>query len=131
MAESTLLERLPDEARVAVMLRADGWPYEEIACFMNITVRRVRFLLEQAVKSFPGILDHRRDDSSGRLMRLIYLTGFIDGRGEGQPLEEMNDSLDMLLERSRWLMVRMKNREDMERMMSGETTMNGRARGKA
>lgn len=117
MPHLTLLERLPDEQRICVMLRADGWGYEEVASVMNITVRRVRFLLEQATKAFPGTLDHRRDDSSGRLNRLIYLTGFTDGRGEGQPEEELTDAMDMLVERSKWLSIRIQNRADMERVI--------------
>ena len=117
MRTPTLLEQLPDENRIVLLLRADGWGYDEIAMLLGITNRRVRFLLEQSAKAFPAVLGHRRDDGAGRINRLIYLSGYCDGRGEGMTTEELQGALDSLPERCRWLLARIANREQLERQL--------------
>lgn len=63
MGTRTLLESIPDRRRICVMLRADGWSYEEISAFLRINVGQVRYQIEHSVDQFPGILDHRRADN--------------------------------------------------------------------
>ncbi len=105
-----LLEGLPDRRRICVMLRADGWSYEEIALFLSVGVRLVRHELEHAAESFPGILDHRRPDNRNRMMRLVYLMGYSDGGGEER---DMPDQLDTLFQRAEWLRARMRAHDRM------------------
>lgn len=117
MAEQTLIEHLTDEQRIAVLLRANGEGYDDIAVFMDVTPRRVRWLLDRATKSFPEILDHEKDDNTGKLMRLIYLMGYTDGAvqlDDVPDLEEMTDGIDLLRERAKWLKVRIDNRKALE-----------------
>ena len=106
----SLLEQLPDRRRVCVMLRADGWSYEEIAEFLGVRARLVRHELEQASAGYPGLLDHRRSENRNRLMRLVYLMGVSDAGGEA---DEFPDYLDSLLERSEWLRMRMQAHEEL------------------
>lgn len=112
----SMMERLSDQHRIALMLRADGWGYDEIAAFIGLPIRTVRHLLAQATRSYPGILDHRRPESPGRLMRLVYLMGVADGMHHGDPTgtdRDMIDALDMLVERARWLRIRIDNQHKM------------------
>lgn len=99
-----ILEALPDRRRICVMLRGDGWSYEEISDFLGVGVRLVRHELEQAAESYPGLLDHRRAENKNRLMRLVYLMGISDAGGDER---EFVYHLDALVERARWLRARM------------------------
>ncbi len=104
MAVRTLLEDLPDRRRICVMLRADGWSYDEIAQFLGIGVRMVRHELEQATHDIPAVLAPDRPTNGGASIRLIYLLGLSDGGVAGP---ELTDYLDTLRERSHWLRSRM------------------------
>lgn len=102
-----LLMNFSHRRRVCVMLRASGASYGDIAAFAGITVRLVRYELEQATKGFPGIIDHNHSEQSNRLFRLVYCLGASDAGADLRKLPELLDSLD---ERSRWLRTRMANR---------------------
>lgn len=104
---ATLMESLPDRRRICVLLRADGWSYDEIADYLGISFRQVRYEIEHAIDQFPGLLDHRRGQNQNRIMRLVYLMGLSDA---GVPVSEMPDMLDSLVERSHWLRARMQER---------------------
>lgn len=106
MAHQTLLELLPDRRRVCVMLRADGWSYAEIAAFLEIRVRQVRYELDHVSDDLSCILDHRRPENQNRLYRLAYLDGVADA---GVPTEELTDWLDALTIRAQWLRARMRS----------------------
>lgn len=110
-----LLESLPDRTRVCVLLRADGWSYEEIASFLNVGERMVRHELERATEAFPGLLDHRRPENKNRLFRLAYLAGVSDAGGS---VEQSAEYLDGLVVQAEWLRSRMIARESMIRDMA-------------
>lgn len=99
-----LLEDLPDRRRICVMLRADGWSYEEIGEFLGIGVRLVRSELEQAANAYPDLLERRRTYNRNRLLRLVYLLGVADGGGDTSELPEYLDTLET---RAEWLRMRM------------------------
>lgn len=110
-----LLEDVADRRRVCVLLRADGFTYDEIAEFLGITPRLVRHDLDRVVEEFPGVLDHRRKRNQNRIMRLVYLLGYSDAGGD---LSEATEMLDLLVERSKWLRVRMDKTGEVSSLIS-------------
>lgn len=107
MERTTLLGSLPDRRRICIMLRADGWSYEEAGQFLGIPPRQARYEIEHAIDQFPGLLDHRRQENEGRALRLLYLLGAADA---GAAIEDMPGMLDSLTERAGWLRARMTER---------------------
>ncbi len=69
MAVRTLLEDVPDRRRICVMLRADGWSYDEIAQFLGISTRMVRHELEHAPHDIPAVLTPIAPDERNRAAR--------------------------------------------------------------
>lgn len=105
MGQTTLLGELSDRRRICIMLRADGWSFEEIGAFLGITVRQVRCEFERLADRFPfpDLLDHRRSENQGRVLRLLYLLGASDA---GVPIADMPAMLDSLVERAEQLRAR-------------------------